>query len=96
MPRRKKSELVALVDRLNRVTGSPSEPYTRNTDGTNQANAGAYLLSGAYGGYLLHRMVEGGGERDVLQCGYCSVGALYDLIDAYLRGIYDAQKEINK
>jgi hypothetical protein len=46
-------QLQAIVERINRVTGSPMEPYTNG-----RANIGHYHLSFAYGGVELHRMVN--------------------------------------
>lgn len=91
--RKTKADLYSIVERLNVSTGSATEPYTRNPDGTNTANPGTYVLHGAYGGWKLHRFVDGGGERDVLLTGFLSPGQLYERIDAYMRGIWDAQKE---
>jgi hypothetical protein len=74
------------------VTGSPVEQYS-TVNGKLVANIGNYHLSGAYGGYALHRMVNvGGGITDVSQSGHVSKRALYDILHAYLAG-YDAGKD---
>ena len=86
-----KANLQAVVDRINRLTNSPIEPYTRTGEVPNQrysANIGNYHLSGAYGGYALHRMeTDGGGVRDVLGIGHISKRALYDSMFAFIKGM---------
>ena len=57
MTRITEAMLDARAARLNRMTGSPAEPYTNG-----KANVGNYHISHAYGGVCLHRMYnEGGG-----------------------------------
>lgn len=80
-----KLNLQAIVDRINLMTKSPLTPY-RMVDGHNVVNTGCYFLDGAYGGYSLRRMTEGGGESDILQCGYRSPKELSDLLYAFIRG----------
>lgn len=86
-----KADLKATVDRINRITGSPLEPYAKSGEvpkQTYKANIGNYHLSGAYGGYALHRMdTDGGGITDVLRVGHVSKRELYNLMHAYIRGI---------
>jgi hypothetical protein len=83
--------LQAVVDRINKATGSPVEQYTK-ANGKLVANIGNYHLSGAYGGYALYRMVNAsGGIRDISDSGYMTKRALYDLMHAYLAG-YEAGK----
>jgi hypothetical protein len=82
------SQLNAVVARINRITKSPAEPYTKNADGKYSANIGNYHLDGAYGGYSLHRMVsDGGGAADVLRCGHVSKRELLSLMFAYIEGL---------
>jgi hypothetical protein len=76
---------------LNSMTKSPAEPY-RTVDGKAVANVGNYHISGAYNGYCLHRMTEGGGASDVLDCGHISTRELAGLMSAYMAGLYDATK----
>jgi hypothetical protein len=77
------AQLQAVVDRINRITGSPMTPYT---DG--KINIGNYHLSGAYGGYSLHRMVNAGaGSDDILSCGHVSKRELLSLMFAYIQGL---------
>lgn len=79
--------LEAQVSRLNHATGSPEHPYV---DG--KAQIGCYHLSGAYGGYSLHRMQhEGGGVSDVFRCGHIPKRDLSERISAMLCGIEATQ-----
>lgn len=83
--------LQAVVDRINKATGSPAEQYSATIPGA--ANVGNYHLSGAYSGYALHRTVNvSGGIIDISKSGHMSKRALYDLMHAYLAG-YEAGKE---
>lgn len=88
--------LQPVVDRLNRLTNSPMEPWTRGEDGRFLANIGNFHLSGAYGGWSLHRVVnECGGISDVFRCGHVPARDLYNQIHAFLRGIEFATAEAN-
>lgn len=100
MQRITKSDLQALVNRLNRETGNPDEPYTRtpatadNPHGTLVANIGNYHISQAYGGYALHQMAtDGGGVREPLYTGHVPARELYGKIHAFLMGYALAQSE---
>jgi len=76
-------QLQAIVDRLNRITGSPMEPYI---DG--KAQPGNYHLSHAYGGVCLHRMFnEGGGVTSPLSMGHVPKRELLNLLHAYICGL---------
>lgn len=82
--------LQAIVDRLNRITGSPMTPYA---DG--KAQIGNFHLSHAYGGVCLHRMHnEGGGVSSPLSTGHITKRELADLLHAFIAGINFAQKEV--
>jgi hypothetical protein len=79
------------VELLNQTTGNPLETY-RRIDGKLVAQMGNYHISGAYGGWKLHQIVnEQGGCRDVLYSGYVSKRELYALICAYHNG-YDKRR----
>ena len=79
--------LKAQVDRLNRETNRPSTPYVREGEKL-IAQIGNYHLSGAYGGYSLHRMeTDGGGMSDVFGCGHISKRDLSARISAMMCGI---------
>ena len=80
-------QLQAICDRINRVTNSPMEPWTR-IDGQLTANIGNYHLDGAYGGYALEQMVnESGGVRSVFGCGHIPKRELADRMYAFLAGL---------
>ena len=81
------SNLEALIKTINLVTKSPETPYTRNKDGTSTRNPGNYHLDGAYGGWKLDRILESGGVHNVLECGFETKKHLYELMQAYLRGL---------
>ena len=83
MQRITESHLQAKVNRLNRITGSPAEPYTAG-----KANIGNYHLSHAYGGVCLHRMHNsGGGVSSPLSTGHVSKRELAGLLSAFIAGI---------
>lgn len=87
-----RAHLDAKVATINSMTKSPAEPY-RTVDGKVIANKGNYHISGAYGGYCLHRMVnESGGVSDVFSCGHIPARELAGLMSAYMYGLYDANK----
>lgn len=81
-------DLQGVVNRLNRMTGNPLEPWTRDDAGKLRANIGNFHISGAYGGVQLHQMMsDGGGVRTVLSTGYCSKRELYHAIHNFLDGL---------
>ncbi len=90
------SDLEAVVARINRtVNGTDELPVwdVYITDGRREMrqNANVYHLSGAYGGYALHRNCEANGDgeshgiHDVLG-GHMPKRELYDQMQAFLRG----------
>ena len=93
-PRVTVAHLRAIIDRINRITGSPAEPYAKGADGKHHAQIGNHHLSRAYGGYCLHRMSnEGGGVRDVFYCGHIPARQLANLMHAYIAGLEGARHE---
>lgn len=87
-----RSFLEAKARTINSMTKSPAEPY-RTVDGCAVANKGNYHISGAYGGYCLHRMSnESGGVSDVFSCGHIPARQLAALMSAYTAGLYDATR----
>lgn len=79
-------DLNATVDRINRLTNSPMQPYV-NVGDKYVAQIDCYHLSGAYGGYALHRMYnDGGGVSDVFG-GHLPKRELYERMHAFIRGI---------
>ena len=86
--------LNGLVDRLNRITNSPTSSYIRGEDGSLKACIGNFHINHAYGGVTLHRMCnEGGGVSDVLSRGHMPKRELYELICAFIRGIEFTSEE---
>lgn len=87
-------DLEAVCNRINVVTGSPLESY-KIVDGRHVSQVGNYHLSGAYGGYALHRMAnEGGGITDIFH-GHYPKKELYYRMHAFLSGM-SAQKELQE
>jgi hypothetical protein len=85
------AHLEAKAATINGMTKSPEKPY-RMVDGKYRANVGNYHISGAYGGYCLHRMAtEGGGVSDVFGIGHIPARELAGLMSAYMAGLYDAK-----
>jgi len=83
------AHLEAIVARINRMTGSPAEPYADHV-----AQVGCYHLSYAYGGVALHRMAnESGGVHDVLRIGHVPKRELQGALFAFISGIDAAKGE---
>lgn len=88
MNRITEKHLQAVVDRLNRITGSPAAPYV---DG--KAQIGNYHISHAYGGVCLHRMHnEGGGVSSPLSTGHITKRELAGLLHAFIAGINTSEE----
>lgn len=78
------------IDELNKVTGSPMVPYVWNeAEGRNVAQVGNWHVSGAYGGWQLHRMTNtsGGVTTSPLNTGYVSRRELFEKVCAFLSGL---------
>jgi hypothetical protein len=87
MQRVTEANLKAIVDRINRMQGTPENSYK---DG--KACVGNYHLSHAYGGVALHQMTnESGGCRDVINVGHVSKRELQSMMFAYIQGLSDAK-----
>ncbi len=90
-----KSDLEAVVRRINTITKQPLETYelqlaTDTEPSRYVAQIGNYHLSGAYGGYALHQICnEAGGIRDLFG-GHMPKRELYERMQAYIRGLNDA------
>ena len=80
MQRITKQYLHGQVERLNRITGNPTDERT----------PGAYKLSIMNGGYNLYQYGERG-ERNVFNTGHVPARLLSQLIDAYIHGIVDTK-----
>ena len=87
-----RKQLDSVTEGLNRVTGSPLEPYT-SAEGRAVANPGNYHISCAYGGYALHQMANtSGGVRDVFNSGHVPARELLSLIWAFRNGFETAKE----
>ena len=94
MQRITRKNLEAAVDMLNRMTDSPAEPYRKEGEKW-VANINNFHISGAYGGFSLHRMCnESGGVRDIFQCGHIPARELFHLIHAFRKGLELARDEV--
>jgi hypothetical protein len=90
-------DLQNIVNRINRMTDSPSEGWTKGPETASghvyTSNVGNYHLDHAYGGVALYRMANtAGGCSDVLNCGHVSKKELQGLMFAYIQGIYTGQE----
>ena len=82
--------LRAQISALNRQTGKTDDIYRLDATGRIIGGiAGTYCLSGAYGGWALHRMAAGGGTGvvDVFNRGHIPARELSGLISAYRTGL---------
>jgi hypothetical protein len=77
------------IERLNELTNSPKTPYTPSEEGTpQQANVGNHHLSGAYGGFCVHRMANtSGGVSTPISYGHIPKRELYEKLASYIAGI---------
>jgi hypothetical protein len=80
-------DLDHVVDAINTELGIPLKPWSR-VDDKLVPTAWNYHLSGANGGYALHRHGSSGtGIRDIFQVGHVSKRELHGLLQAYLAGL---------
>ena len=87
-----KEHLENKIELLNKITNSPSTPYTM-TNGRLEANANNYHLAGAYGGVTVHRMANSGGKvYTPFGCGYVTKKELYIRLTSFIDG-YELAKE---
>lgn len=85
-------QLQAVVKRINEMTNSPIESYTKDSNGKYTANIGNYNIDSAYGGNKLVRMeTKGGGIREVTY-GFVSKKELYNLMFAFITGLENGAK----
>lgn len=81
-------DLDGMVERINKITGSPLSPYTKNEQGQCKPNAHCYHLDWAYGGVCLVRMCDyGSGITSISQIGFATKRNLYNWMSAYLNGL---------
>ena len=82
-----RKHLEALADLLNIATNSPPQSWTKTAEGP-RANIGNFYISGANGGFCLHRMHnEDGGVTTPLSMGHIPARDLCNQMRAYLSGI---------
>jgi len=87
--------LRAQIRNLNRAVGKTDDKYRHDETGKIiGGNAGTYCLSGAYGGWALHRMSKSGGTgvEDIFNNGHMPARELSNRIDAYAKGMYEARE----
>ena len=90
MERITEKQLQGMVDRLNRLAGTPLTPYLR-VDGKSVPQAKCYHLDGAYGGVALHQMCDDGtGVHDIFG-GHMPKRELYYRIHAFISGLEAAK-----
>ncbi len=93
MERITQSDLERQVVRINKATGSPVEPYTRNGKKGKRkagftANVGNYHLDYAYGGVRLVKMTNPcGGITNISPMRFGPKRELYNWMDAFLAGM---------
>jgi hypothetical protein len=87
--------LRAQIINLNRAAGKTDEIYRHDETGRIVGgNPGVYCLSGAYGGWALHRMSASGGTgiEDIFNAGHMPARELSNRIHAYAQGMGEAQR----
>lgn len=85
-------QLNSLAEWLNKITGAPNEPYSKDENGKLRANIGNYHISHAYGGVCLHQMVnESGGVKCPISQGHGTKRELYNQMHAYIRALEDVR-----
>lgn len=94
------AQLKLVCDRINKTFNLPTEPYTKTTDvlGNNKyiPNEGVYRLTYAYGGVSLVRMVgTEGAKANVFGRGHMPKRELYDLMHAFITGVYSERANNN-
>ena len=82
-----KKQLESIVERINAITGSPKESYSKDSKGKYKANPGNFHLSGAYGGWQLQRICNDGGGVTTITSGFVSKSELAQLMYAYIDGL---------
>jgi hypothetical protein len=97
MERVTEKQLKALVERINVITGNPTEAWTKQGDGTIKANIGNYHLDWAYSGCQLCQMMnEGGGVNTPIGGGFWTKREMSEKLRAYIYGLEYKANELNK
>jgi hypothetical protein len=89
------------IEDINGALGRPNDTYACNEDGTLKRdehgrlipNGGVYYVSGAYGGFRIEQMTEGGGARDISPRG--TRRETWDFANGILHGINALTKAQN-
>ena len=96
MPRITNDMIERQVKRLNTLCGVGDEMYKPRHDisGRLIANGGVHYLQGAYSGFQIERMCEGGGSSHLFSVGFVPKRELYGLLVAYIDGM-ERHKALN-
>lgn len=79
-------KLLAMVNKINKLTKSPRDQFTRR-DGKLVHNVGNYQLDFAYGGVALHRVLcEKGSIKDVFSMGHATKREIFKAMLAFIEG----------
>ena len=93
MERITRKHIEATCAAINRELGTPETPYTEKAGGGLKANVGNYHVSGAYGGYCIHRMSnESGGVSTPIMYGHIPARQCNDQARAFLAGLIEARR----
>jgi|SRR5215217_462634 len=91
------TDLRILCERLNKLTGSPMEPYAPWVEGQpnrGRAQVGNFHISHSYGGVCLHRMSNtSGGVSTPIGGGHVPKRELWDRMHAFIDGIEFTQRQ---
>lgn len=94
MERITEKHLQAVVDRINRICGTPQAPYAKGEDGKFKPCANNYHLDHAYGGVMLAQMSSTEGCTGIS----CPLGSyhrpkreLYEQMQAFISGLEAAK-----
>ncbi len=78
----------AAVNRLNKLTGQPMEPYTLDDKGMLRANIGNYHISEQYGGVQICQMCnQDGGTSTPMSSMYAPKRDCLNMLHAYIAGV---------
>lgn len=82
--------LQAVVDRINRICGTPPKPYEKGEDGMIKPCANNYHLDFAYGGVMLAKMSSQEGCTGItcpLGQAHITKRELYNQLQAFISGL---------
>lgn len=90
MERITEKNLNGLMERINTAAGTPLAPWQRNAEGKLKAAIGNYHLEFAYGGCKIVQTVSEGGGITSITHGYQTKRQVWDMGQAFLRGLESA------